>query len=338
MLDFLLENQIDWRIAYLEKDATRRVDLWEEIESLRSTTPFVDQIETTNACPFTCKLCPRGSGLMTRSIHHMDFELFKNLSLQIESHFQVRIGTMYDEKNFEEKYLRESIEMFGLRLHHFGSPLSDPDFIRRCVWLKNNCSFPVHASISAEQLSQDSAYRLVESEIDRILIALDGIDEETYSTARGKYATYEKACNGILRLLDAKKRLKTETLIDVQLIDFGQNRSDIEYFQKKWSDVGATVLIKPVFPYPDIKFKGRISEIWSDPCIWPFLGMVIAVDGLVLSCCSDYNSENVIGDSTKQSLQEIWDGDTFRKFREKFFFNRMNTNSLCKRCGFYEYC
>lgn len=337
MLDFVLENQIDWRTAFQEKDTTNHAELWEKIESMRSTTPFVDQIETTNACPFTCKLCPRGLSLMTRSVQHMDFDLFKDLSLQIELHYQARIGTEYDGKNFEEQYLREKIEMLGLRLHHFGSPLSDPDFIKRCVWLKSNCSFLIHASISAEQLSKDSAYHLVESGIDRILIALDGIDEETYRSARGRNISYNKACNGILDLLDAKERLKSDTLIDVQLIDFGQDRDDIEYFQSKWSDAGTTVLIKPVFPYPDIKTNGKISEIWSGSCIWPFLGMVIAVDGHVLSCCSDYNSENVIGDSTKQSLQEIWDGDTFREFREKFFFDRMNTDSLCNRCGFYGY-
>ncbi len=335
MLDFQLEHQIDWIAAFRERNTARKTKIWEEIESSRSPTPFIDQIETTNACPFTCKLCPRGLGLMTRPVQRMDSGLFEDISRQIETHYRARIGTKYEGKDFKETYPRETIEMFGLRLHHFGSPLSDPEFIRRCAWLKRNCSFPIHASIGAEQLLEDSAYRLVESGIDRILIALDGIDEETYSSARGTYASYKKACAGILALLRAKDRLKSDTLVDVQLIDFGQNRADIEHFDRKWSDAGATVLIKPVFPYPDIKTNGHISEIWSAPCTWPFLGMVITVDGLAVPCCSDYNSENVVGDATRQGLQEIWDGDKFRDFRKRFFFDEMTAGSLCYRCGFY---
>lgn len=272
---------------------------------------------------------------MTRPVAHMEMDLFKDISAQIEVHYNARRGTKYDNSEFKSTYWRDSIETTGLRLHHFGSPLSDPMFEERVSWLKEHCSFPVHASISADQLSEKRAFGLVESGIDRIIVALDGYDDKTYKSVRGKNVSYSKACNGIELLLKAKDELKSKTLIDVQLIEIEECPEEIINYKKKWSEAGAEVLIKPLFHYPDVMLKGEKSPLWSGPCSWPFISMVITVNGEVVPCCADYNSENVIGNASTQSLQEIWDGDTFRNFRKEFFFNQTAKDSLCRRCGFY---
>ncbi len=334
MLDFCLDNQFDWKLVFSKEDSQLQ-QYWEEIEAARSTTPFIDQIETSNACPFSCVMCPRGRGLMTRPVEHMEMGLFKDISAQIEEHYKARRGTKHDSKEFKSQYWRDSIETIGLRLHHFGSPLSDPIFEERVCWLKKNCSYPVHASISADQLSEKRAIDLVESGIDRIIVALDGYDDKTYKSVRGKNVSYAKACNGIELLLKAKEKLKLKTLIDIQLIELDNCPENIDEYKKKWSDAGAEVLIKPLFHYPDVPLKAEKSPLWSGPCSWPFICMVITVNGKVVPCCADYNSENIIGDASTQSLLEIWDGETFRNFRKEFFFNQTAEGSLCRRCGFY---
>lgn len=334
MLDFCLENQFDWKFVFAQKDS-QLFQYWEQIEAARSETPFIDQIETTNACPFSCIMCPRGRGLMTRPVEHMEMGLFKDISAQIEAHYRGRRGTKRDDKEFKSQYWRDSIESTGLRLHHFGSPLSDPIFEERVKWIKEHCLFPVHASISADQLTETRAYNLVESGIDRIIVALDGHDDDTYKSVRGKNVSYAKACKGIEFLLKARDKLKLDTLIDIQLIKFNDNLENNADFEKKWSELGAEILIKPLFYYPDVLLSGDKSPLWAGPCTWPFISMVITVNGKAVPCCADYNSGNVIGDASTQSLQEIWDGEKFRVFRKEFFFNKMAKDSLCHRCGFY---
>ncbi len=334
MLDFCLENQFDWKHVIVQ-EGSQLLQYWEQIEAERSKTPFIDQIETTNACPFSCVMCPRGRGLMTRPVEHMEMELFKDLLLQIETHYMARRGTKYDDKEFKAKYWRDSIETTGLRLHHFGSPLSDPMFEERVSWIKKHCSFPVHVSISADQLSGKRAYDLVASGIDRIIVALDGHDEETYKSIRGKNASYAKACKGIDLLLESRDKLRLNTLIDIQLIEINDTPEKCHDYKRKWSEAGAEALIKPLFHYPDVKIEGEKSALWSGPCSWPFISMTITVNGKIVPCCADYNAENVIGDASVESLQEIWDGEKYRDFRKEFFLNQMDKNSLCCRCGFY---
>jgi hypothetical protein len=48
-----------------------------EFENLRNKTPVVYNIETTNACNMTCKMCPRTT-MMTRPIETIDRETFIN--------------------------------------------------------------------------------------------------------------------------------------------------------------------------------------------------------------------------------------------------------------------
>lgn len=334
MYDFWLEQRVDWNEVLFDSSPIHRKHLWQEIESLRSSTVFVEQIETTNCCPLRCVMCPRGRGLMSRTLGNMDSVLFESLCLQIDEGWQARLGTQRDPLNLHMDKPSERIEIIGLRLHHFGSPLVDPMFISRVKWVKDHCSFPVHASVSAEQLRGDAADRLIDSGIDRIVIALDGINAEDYCSVRGRAASYDLACKGIKALLNVKRRMLASTIIDIQIIDFGYDQNRLNIFRKQWLGSGANPIVKPVFLYPDINIVPGDVTLWSGPCSWPFLSMVVLMDGRVVPCCADYNAEMVIGDATESSLVDIWNGELYREFRRRFLMSA-TPPSLCRRCGFY---
>jgi MoaA/NifB/PqqE/SkfB family radical SAM enzyme len=219
MLDFYLEQQIDWDSAFRETDPSRRLAVWEQAEAMRGPIPFVEQLEKTNACPLTCVICPRGQGLITREVRHMDDGLFRDICSQIEAGWLARKGTRYDPSLLVPTWSREAIETLGLRLHHFGSPLLDPRFIPRLEWIKAECTFPIHVSLSAEQLRGDQARRPIASGIDRIVVALDGLDEPTYRARRGRAASYAQARDGIEAMLEARTALGSDTINDVQPIN-----------------------------------------------------------------------------------------------------------------------
>lgn len=337
MLDFWLNEKIDWQSILTSENIDLKHELWNKIESLRSPTPYVEQIETTNRCSFTCLMCPRGQGKMTRPLAEMDTHLFQSLALQIEDSWMQRIKTERDPKYLVGLTPSDYIEEIGLRLHHFGSPLMDKNFINRVEWLKKTCSYPIHTSISAEQLNKTKAEKFIASGIDRIVIALDGNDKNVYKFLRGNSANYNKSCENIELLVNIKEKLKLNTLIDIQLIDFCYSEQELKKFSDKWLDYGVNPLIKSFFPYPDIKKNiFTNAKTWDDFCIWSFLSMVVTVEGLVVPCCSDYNAENILGDVNKSSLEAIWHGEKYRDFRRKFFFNIFENNSLCHRCGYFK--
>jgi radical SAM protein with 4Fe4S-binding SPASM domain len=45
------------------------------------------------------------------------------------------------------------------------------------------------------------------------------------------------------------------------------------------------------------------------------MSMTIKSNGEAAMCMEDYNNEIILGDVTKQTLGEIWNGDKYRQFR-----------------------
>lgn len=272
---------------------------------------------------------------MHRDIEDMDEGLFKSVCWQIHEAWLARLGTERDPRNARATTPSDRMEKVGLRLHHFGSPLADRLFIARVTWLKSFCLFPVHASISAEHLCDDVPFKLIETGIDRLVVALDGTNEENYRAVRGPRASFGRARRGIQALLEARRRLGVSTIIDIQMVDLGHDAALVHEFQRQWLGSGANTILKPFFTYPDIGMMPGEPAMWTGPCVWPFLSMVVTVDGRVVPCCADYNAEIVVGDARKNSLQDIWDGDRFRQFRHSFFLGDSDLPSLCRRCGFF---
>lgn len=338
MLDWWLERHVDWPKALQASDRAALKETWALLESQRSPVPFVEQVETTNACSMTCVMCPRGRGQMTRRLAHMKDDVFRAVCVQVEESWRALIGTKRDPKLFPGASPGSGyFEANGLRLHHFGSPLLDPRFIERVAWIKEHCAFPVHASISAEQLRRDAAERLIGAGIDRLVIAIDGTTDAEYKAVRGPAADYDRAVAGIHSLLEAKITLGSPVQLDVQLVDTRGDSTLQGRFEEKWSTIeGLSVLVKRVFEYPDVDGGGEIrGDVWAGPCAWPFLSMVVAVDGRVLLCCADYNAECVVGNVQDESLFEIWHGERYRNARREFLFSPAPSDSLCGRCGFY---
>jgi radical SAM protein with 4Fe4S-binding SPASM domain len=67
----------------------------------------------------------------------------------------------------------------------------------------------------------------------------------------------------------------------------------------------------------------RCARIWFNP--------VVTWDGKVVPCCFDKNAEYVMGDLSKDSFREIWDGPKYRIFRRSILTGR-NMIDVCRNC------
>lgn len=66
-------------------------------------------------------------------------------------------------------------------------------------------------------------------------------------------------------------------------------------------------------------------------CILPFKQVVIRPDGKVSLCCADALGKYTLGDVSKESIKEIWNGKAFREIRKKLNKGRKNID-LCHFC------
>ena len=75
--------------------------VFEEFEKCRSRTPFIYNIETTNACNMKCEMCPRTT-MMTREIEVLEQGIFESVVEQITPFSTEQWKTW--ESFVEEKY------------------------------------------------------------------------------------------------------------------------------------------------------------------------------------------------------------------------------------------
>ena len=69
----------------------------------------------------------------------------------------------------------------------------------------------------------------------------------------------------------------------------------------------------------------------TERCVLPFRQLIIRPDGKVSLCCNDPYGKMTMGDLSKQSIMEIWNGETYRKIREQILGGRGRIEH-CRTC------
>jgi radical SAM protein with 4Fe4S-binding SPASM domain len=211
----------------------------------------------------------------------------------------------------------------------------------------------VNLSTNSNFLTKEMAGKLINSELDELIISLDGASEETYKQYR-KNGNFNKIINSIQFLIREKKRLdKKFPYIKLQFIIMKHNEHELNKIKVLAKKIGVdelvfkTVGIMNYFSKEDIKkylptnkkysryevqkenvrLKVKVKN-WCD-FIWEEI--VINWEGSVVPCCFDMNNNFVFGNAFKNSIKEIWNNPKYTNFRKKILSNKKEIN-LCKDC------
>lgn len=288
--------------------------------------PYAISFEPTTVCNLKCPECPSGLRKFTRPIGNADLQLFKNTITQTHKH------------------------AFYLTLYFQGEPLINPDFFKMVQYAKSN-KFYVATSSNGHFFTEENAIKTVESGLDKLIISLDGLTQETYSKYRIE-GLLQKVLEGIKNLVNAKKELGSATPnIIIQFLAFSHNEHEIEKVKKLKNQLGVDeVKIKSAqFYEPDnselipqneeltryrksksgsyaIKNKivNRCWRLWSSP--------VITQDGQVLPCCFDKDAEHALGKLNDDSFEKIWKDSKYNDFRKQVFTDRSKID-ICRNCS-----
>jgi radical SAM protein with 4Fe4S-binding SPASM domain len=111
--------------------------------------------------------------------------------------------------------------------------------------------------------------------------------------------------------------------------EFMNNRTEIEQMSREFDvsiDVHSIIRNHAYHGYehspPEIDSCGSVFDV-----------MVVLWDGRVVSCCFDPEAENVLGDATKSTLAEIWNGEAARDLRTKHAIGQRQEIPLCRSCS-----
>jgi len=288
---------------------------WAEYFELRRTNePHVHQIEPTNHCPYTCVMCPR-TEKMTRETGFMDMELYYKI---------------IDEINlFKEPVRSKEIELF-----HFGESLIHPQ-LDEMIRYASNKRLNIVLSINPPDLSHERAIKILEANPSKLIISLDGYDNDSYREIRGKKANYDKAIDNIEFLLDNHTKMNSNSKIIIRMIEFKLNKAYTQKFKEQWQTKNVELEIREFFPWTekDLVDLGEVKK-WRPfmPCPFPWEYVVIQYNGDIVPCCRDYDAKNKILNVKEHTLTEIWNSKEYIDFRNQHITGDYKNNDFCKDC------
>jgi len=293
--------------------------------------PSFLSVEPSAICQLRCPECPCGQG-----VHHpMNTEKMMSLS------------------TFSRVLKQCQGWVHTIQLYFQGEPLLNPH-LPQMIHLAHQAHIHTICSTNAQALTPLLSEQLVQAGLDRIIVSIDGLSEDSYQSYRVG-GSLNRALQGLVYLREAKNNLGGRTHIELQCLRLHSNEHEWEMFSRTYRQMGADSLTfktaqfydyqhgNPLMPRQE-KYsryhltkeglyipKNRMHSLKNHPCARILSGCVITVNGDVLPCCFDKSGQYVMGNILTHSLHDIWHSALFAEFRQRIRLDRM-TSVMCTNC------
>jgi radical SAM protein with 4Fe4S-binding SPASM domain len=289
--------------------------------------PVSISVEPTTSCNLRCPECPSGLRGFTRPQGKISVNEFQQLIDHLKAHL------MY------------------LMLYFQGEPLLNPGFFQMVSYARSKRLYTA-SSTNGHFLNDENARKLVESGLDRLIISLDGTDQETYEKYR-RGGKLDEVKEGIRNVVKWKKKLKSSRpFLIIQFLVFKHNEQQIPDAKKLVRELGAnklelktaqvynyrndTMLIPENLKYAryirDRDGKWKLKKPIRNRCFRMWSGAVITWDGRVVPCCFDKNATHQMGKLDNHSFKEIWRSEAYKDFRKQISEDRSQID-ICRNCS-----
>ena len=289
-------------------------------------SPQFISIEPTNVCNLHCPECPVGthSGRIERE--NADENITYSLLDELQS------------------------TLMHVIFYFQGEPLMNRNF-SNLVRYAHRKNILTSTSTNAQLINSETAKKIVESGLDRLIISIDGATQETYEAYRVG-GRLDKAIEAVENLIKWKKVLKSPSpFIEIQFLVLKTNEHQMNEMKQLARKLKADKLTfksaqladfengNPLLPEnkryaryeqkPDGRYYiknpllNRCSRMWN--------GAVVTSRGDVLPCCFDKDSSHVFGNLKDKSFLECRNGTPAVKFGDSIRKNRRQFE-MCRNC------
>lgn len=329
-----LRDARSWAGSFTPRRAQNAYRLWSSFRKAKHTKvpaiqglPFSISLEPTTACNLRCPECPSGLRAFTRPTGNLKQPLFVRVIDELAG------------------------DLWALTFYFQGEPYINPHFLDMVRYAKAKGIY-TNTSTNAHFLTEAKAEETVRSGLSRLIISLDGTDQETYSAYR-REGTLATVIDGAERIVRWKKKLNSRTPHTVfQFLVVKPNEHQVPEAHKLAKQLGVDDLwlktaqiYEPKDNHPLIPVQGKYSRYrrnangtWEvkhkldDACWKMWHSCVITWDGKVVPCCFDKDARYVMGDLNKQSFREIWNGPRYQAFRTQLLHGR-KAIGMCRNCS-----
>lgn len=288
--------------------------------------PVALSIEPTTSCNLRCPHCPSGLRSFSRPTGMLSLQTFSKVLNELAPNL-----------------------MF-MTLYFQGEPYLNKEFNQMVALAAKKKIYTITSS-NAHFFSPQNAEETVKSGLSRLIISIDGIDQESYAHYRigGKLS---KVLEGTQNILQAKKKLRSKTPHVVwQFIVFKHNSDQIPQIKKmaqKWGVDSLQIKTAQVYDFengadwiPEQEDLSRYTQVNGkfvfknsllNHCWKMWHSAVITWDGNVVPCCFDKDATHTMGSTQFEPFSHIWFGKPYQDFRTQLMKGRKEID-ICKNCS-----
>jgi len=275
-------------------------------------------IENTNLCNLSCIFCPNEG--MERKKGVMREDLLRSII---------------------DQAVRNNIP--NVLIQGFGEPLLDKDYIARVAYAKKKGVQNVHCVTNGVLLSEDISEGLIKAGLDYIYISIDAASPEVYGQIHKVPGSaipsnkFPDVIKNIDSLISLKKKLKSvKPILEVRFKDFDVNKNDLYAFIARYKrSVDKVNIFMNIFNWPGSGIKNNLPQnthLLKFPCKNLWSGLYVTVEGKVALCCQDYECKIELGDTNKENIMDIWNGEVLKKYRTMHLDCKFNEIPACREC------
>ena len=290
----------------------------ERIKRRRPTPdfPLHAQIQTISGCNASCVFCPhQKTALKIPAKRKMDRKLF-------------------------EKIVDELIDGPVMRISPYlmNEPMLDSELPQHIAYITKRKKRDQFTKINSNGglLNEKMGRALLDSGLDRLNFSVHGIEREAYESAMVGLKL-ERVLANIDRFLELKReggyqlpRVRIAMLVTQAL------RPQLPEIREYWGARDIKINLN------NLENRGNHQAIQADEiavrplenfawCKRMFEQIYLLHDGRLVLCCADWEQGAVMGDASKQTISEIWNGSRYQEFRRRFLAGEVK-GMLCDGC------
>lgn len=215
-----------------------------------------------------------------------------------------------------------TISLFG-----HGESLLDNDLAEKIRYC-SEAQFDTFITTNAALLSPDCAYEILEAGLSHIRFSAHGFGED-YNTVHRRL-DWGKFIENVGNFIRVKDELDADCAISVSVIPM--NGEELDIIRNFWEpNCDFLEVWKPHNWADGREFRTETAKR-KKTCGRPESGPVqIQADGLMIVCCWDYDGKMVVGDTNKNTIEEILLSDEFNEIRRKHKTGD-HSGLLCEHC------
>ena len=310
-------NKKDWK-ASLEK---RRKMTFEADKSIYvETPPFPREItlDINNRCNHKCFFCANPK---IKNYDQLDLDIASDL-------------------------MKQGIEngCTDLALQALGEPFMDkrlPEFVKEGKRLGYEY---IYINSNGALANAKRAKPVIDAGCDSIKFSINANNRKDFKEVHG-YDDFEKVLENLKWIYEYRNQNNIDMGIYVSAVNNSRSKVDyenIDKFIKPYCDNfslrdvsnqgGSMMELNDSETIKEGNILGSLkNEEFTTRCVYPFNRIVINPHGFVVACTADFHDKLSIGDVRKNSLKEIWEGETFKFFRKKHLEDEYE-GLFCNKC------